>query len=171
MLASVCDPCIEVGSGASPLRCIRESPEGEGPLVAFMCGVRALHVEPGTSVVLLACDMPRVSRDLLQCLAARPAATVIPIARGRPQYGCAKYGGAVLDAMARAIDAGTRSFKWLHDGGRDGGDEDGGDEDGGEQHDGVEWIDETVWGAVADATEFRDVDTPADARELGIDVG
>ena len=161
VLASVCDPCIEVGSGASPLRCIRESPEGEGPLVAFMCGVRALHLEPDTSVVLLACDMPRVSRDLLQWLAVRPAATVIPIARGRPQYGCAKYGGAVLDAMARASDAGTRSFKWLHEA----------DQHEGEQHDGVEWVDETVWGVVADPTEFRDVDTPADARELGIDVG
>lgn len=155
VLSSVCDPCIEVGSGASPLRCVRESPAGEGPLVAFVCGVRALHLEPDTSVVLLACDMPRVSRVLLQCLVDRPASTVIPIARGRPQYGCAKYGGPALEAMARASDAGTRSFKWLQ---------------GGAQHGDIDWIDESVWSTVADAIEFRDVDTPDDAHELGIEV-
>ncbi len=155
VLAAVCDPCVEVGSGASRLRCIRESPPGEGPLAALVCGVQALPVEPDSSVVVLACDMPLVTAALLRCIAERPSATVIPIARARPQYGCAKFGGAVLVAMRAAYRTGTRSFKWLH---------------GGAQHGGIDWIDETVWGPYAGPAAFRDIDTPADAREVGIDL-
>ena len=92
-------------------------------------------VAPTASVVLLVCDMPLVTPDLLRCIADRPAATVIPVARGRAQYGCAKYGGRVLAAMCDASDAGTRSFKWL---------------DRGELQGEVDWIDEAVWGTDAE---------------------
>ena len=159
VLGAVCAPCIEVGTGASALRCVRETPAGEGPLAAFVCGVRALEaifdcpVRDG--VVLLACDMPLVTVELLRWIVDRAAPTVVPVARGRAQYGCAKYGGSVLDAMRGASDAGTRSFKWLH---------------GGASHDAVDWVDESVWSSVAAELAFRDVDTPDDAREAGVTI-
>ncbi len=152
-LATVCSPCIEVGSAASGLRCVREEPAGQGPLAAFVCGVRAFDAGTGVDVMLLACDMPHVSVELLQCIAERPAAAVIPVVGGRAQYGCAKYGGAVLDAMCEAADSGTRHFKWL---------------EGSAWHAEIEWIDEAVWGAFGGESAFRDVDTRDDAAQLGI---
>jgi molybdopterin-guanine dinucleotide biosynthesis protein A len=152
MLATVCEPCVEVGSGASRLPSIRESPPGEGPLAALVAGARHLGVAGDGSVVLLACDMPMVSAELLRFIVDRPAPSAVPIARGRPQYGCAKYGGAVLDAMIAAYDTGTRNFRWL---------------DGDHRAD-IEWLDEPMWSEFAPATAFRDVDTRDDAEALGI---
>ena len=42
VLASVCDPVVEVGSGVSGLPAVQEEPSGAGPLVAMLAGVGAL---------------------------------------------------------------------------------------------------------------------------------
>ena len=97
MLASVCDPVVEVGPGVSGLPAVREEPPGAGPLVALLAGVGALG-EP-SSVILLACDLPNVSPELLRLLVEWPGSgTVIPVVDGRFQYACARYGAATLDA-------------------------------------------------------------------------
>src|SRR3954470_9716556 len=62
VLASVCDPVVEVGPGVSGLPVVQEEPPGAGPLVALLAGVGALG-EPKT-VILLACDLPNVSSEL-----------------------------------------------------------------------------------------------------------
>ena len=58
MLASVCEPVIEVGSGVSPLPSVREDPAGAGPLAAFLAGIDALGIDG--PAVLLGCDLPFV---------------------------------------------------------------------------------------------------------------
>ena len=40
VLAAACDPVIEVGSGATELRSVREDPPGSGPLAALLTGAR-----------------------------------------------------------------------------------------------------------------------------------
>ena len=70
VLASVCDPVIEVGAGVSGLPAVREDPPGAGPLVALLAGVG--RVGRSRRCVLLACDLPFVEAPLLRLLVDRP---------------------------------------------------------------------------------------------------
>jgi len=84
VLAAVCEPVIEVGSGATALPCVCEDPPGSGPLAALLAGARAL----GSSgpVMLLACDLPFVEPPVLALLAGRPGdGSVVPVVDGRLQ--------------------------------------------------------------------------------------
>ncbi len=155
LLSGVCDPCIEVGAGTSGLRCVRETPTGDGPLAALLAGVAALGLRAGESVLLFGCDYPNMTGALLRCIADRDGSTVVPVVDGQAQYVCAKYGGLALGAAVAAYASGARGFRWLHD----------------DAHArSVDWIDEATWGAVGTASAFRDLDTPADATALGIDL-
>jgi len=148
VLASVCDPVVEVGSGVSGLPAVREEPPGGGPLVALLAGVGALG-RP-RSVILLACDLPNISSEILRLLVEWPGSgTVIPEVEGRCQYACARYGSAALDGAFAAVRSGATSLKQLA----------GAD---------CEYISESEWGSVATALEFADVDTPGDLRDLGL---
>src|SRR4051812_19062640 len=90
VLGHVCDPVLEVGDGATDLPAVREDPVGAGPLAALVAGADALGTAP---VLLLACDMPFIEPALVALIVQQPGdGTVIPIADGRPQYGCARYG-------------------------------------------------------------------------------
>jgi molybdopterin-guanine dinucleotide biosynthesis protein A len=147
VLASVCDPVVEVGPAVSGLPAVQEEPPGAGPLVALLAGVGALG-EPKT-VILLACDLPNASSELLRMLVEWPGpGTVIPVVDGRFQYACARYGPAALDEAVRLVRAGGSSLRPL------------GDSE-------CEYISESDWGLVARATDFADVDTPEDLRRLG----
>jgi len=148
VLSAVCDPAIEVGSGASGLRCVREDPPGSGPLAALVAGARAL--ETRGPVVLLACDLPFVEAPVLRLLAdwaGRP--TVIPVVDGRLQYVCARYGADALERAAAALLAGGRSLR---------------DAAAGEHDE----LTEEHWSALGSTNPFADVDTPADLRRLGL---
>jgi molybdopterin-guanine dinucleotide biosynthesis protein A len=147
VLASVCDPVIEVGAGASGLRSTREDPPGGGPLAALVAGAEALGTLP---VVLLACDMPFVDAPLLRLLAEWPGdGTVVPVADGRFQYACARYGARSIDEAVAALRRGPAGLKhatdttttYLHD----------------------------EWRAVAPPHAFADLDTPTDLERFGFD--
>lgn len=148
VLASVCDPVVEVGSGVSGLPAVQEEPPGGGPLVALLAGVGALG-RP-RSVILLACDLPNVSSELLRLLVEWPGSgTVVPVVEGRFQYACARYGPGALDEALAAVRTGGSSLKQLAAAD-------------------CEYIAESEWGAVATALDFADVDTPEDLRRLGL---
>jgi molybdenum cofactor guanylyltransferase len=115
LLGDVCDPVLEVGPGYTTLPTAPERHPGRGPLAALVAGADAARV--ATPVVLLACDLPFVTRDLLQRLAAWPGATsVVPVDReGELQPVCARYS---VDAVARArklLADGERSLRRLLD--------------------------------------------------------
>jgi molybdopterin-guanine dinucleotide biosynthesis protein A len=146
VLASVCDPVIEVGPGVSGLRCTREAPPGGGPLAGLVAGAGALGTLP---VVLLACDMPFVDAPLLRLLADWPGeGTVVPVADGRFQYACARYGTSSIDEAAAALRRGPAGLRqatdtattYLHD----------------------------AWRSVAPPHAFADLDTPADLERFGL---
>lgn len=148
VLVAACDPVVEVGSGASGLRCVCEDPPGSGPLAALVAGARA--IETRTPVVLLACDLPFVEPPILRLLADWPGRhTVIPVVDGRLQYACARYGSDALERAEAALLAGDHSLQAAA----------GGDHDE---------LSVAQWRAVGPANTFADVDTPADLRRLGL---
>jgi molybdenum cofactor guanylyltransferase len=148
VLADVCAPVIEVGSGTSGLPCVQEDPPGSGPLAALIAGARALATRG--PVLLLACDLPFVDAPVLRLLADWPGReTVIPQVDGELQYACARYGPDSLDRAEAELAAGNRSLRAAA---------------------GVAFdeLSEAQWGAVGPANSFADVDTPADLRRLGL---
>jgi len=148
VLAQVCDPVIEVGSGVSALAWVREEPPGSGPLAALLAGARA--IAPDGPVVLLACDLPFVEAPILRVLAEWPGKpTVVPVVAGRPQFACARYGRDALDRAEAALLAGDHSLRAAS----------------AVDHD---ELTEAQWCSVAPVDTFADVDTPADLRRLGL---
>jgi molybdenum cofactor guanylyltransferase len=148
VLTAVCDPVVEVGPGVSGLPAVLEEPPGAGPLFALLAGVGALGGP--RSAVLLACDLPHVTPELLRLLVEWPGSgTVIPVVDGRFQYACARYGPAAFDAARVSLRHGSTSLRDIA----------GSD---------CEYISEAEWGAVASALDFADVDTPEDLRRLGL---
>jgi len=148
VLASACDPVVEVGPCVSGLPAIQEEPRGTGPLVALLAGVGALG-NPRV-VVLLACDLPFVEAALLQLLVEWPGTgTVIPVVDGRFQYACARYGPAALDEARVAVRHGESSLRAIASAD-------------------CEYLTASDWGEVITARGFADVDTPADWERLGL---
>jgi molybdopterin-guanine dinucleotide biosynthesis protein A len=152
VLSAVCDPVLEVGSGASTLPSIQEEPAGEGPLVAMVAGERALRDADFTGpVLLLAVDLPFVESTLLSWLAEHPApATLVPRVGGVAQSLCARYAPEAFDAAAALIADGQRSLRALL------------------ESVSVTYVDEAEWSAITDPRAFQDVDTPSDAARAGL---
>jgi len=146
-LLAVAEPVLEVGPGRTSLPAVAEDPPGQGPLAALGAGAAALG--PGTAALVLACDLPLVTVDLLRWLAAQPG-TAVPVVDGRPQPLCARWDGADLARARPLYERGERSLRTLLDGA------------------GVTWLDKSAWGAVVPASAFADVDTPADLTRLGL---
>lgn len=152
ILDAVCAPCVEVGDGVSGLRSVREQPPGGGPLAALLAGADALATTG--PVILLACDHARVDHALLMRILRAPAAHGTPgppdgdaIAAtpdGRLHFVCARYSTATIAEARTRFAAGERALRWV----------------AGRPH-------VTV---AAPAELLADVDTPADARALGIAV-
>jgi molybdopterin-guanine dinucleotide biosynthesis protein A len=144
LLGRVCDPVVEIGPGYTTLTRVDEDPPGRGPLAALVAGANAV---PGSGpVLLLACDLPFVSEDLLRRLAAWPGPdTVVPVDRdGMVQPICARYSPDALDLARELLATGERSLRSLLRGS------------------GVTRLDDV------EARELVDVDTPAEALEWGI---
>jgi pyruvate,water dikinase len=153
MLRAVCGgPVIEVGDGVSGLPSVREQPPGAGPLAALAAAGAELRARGHHGpALLLAVDMPGVDEALLRFLAEWPGEpTVVPLAGGRLQPVCARYGADALFAADSLAIAGLRPFRHLLDV---------------VEHD---VVDEAAWGPVATGEPFADVDTPEDAARLGI---
>lgn len=150
-LVAVCAPVVEVGPGRSPLPSVQEVPPGSGPLAALAAGWHALRVEHGHdgAVIALACDMPRVTADLLALLAAAETDdSVVPEAGGRLQPLCARYSAAALATADGLVTAGERSMHALLDA--------------------VPFrrLAEADWSRAVPADAFADLDTPADVERL-----
>ena len=106
-----------------------------------------------TPALLLAVDLPHVDEPFLRWLRDRPGApTVVLRVDGRLQPVCARYGPDALVAAASLIAGGVRALHELFDV---------------VEHDVVE---EDEWCVVTSRDTFLDVDTPADAQRLGIDL-
>ncbi len=152
LLARVASVALEVGPGHSGLPRVAEPRPGRGPLVALAQAAaqlsRAGHSGPA---LLLACDLPLLSEELLRLLAGWPGdTTVVPVVAGRAQPLCARLSPAALaDAPALAA-AGRQSMTALL-----------------ESHV-VTWLQEDAWGHVASEATFADLDTPSDLDRLGL---
>ena len=153
-LTAVCAPVLEAGDGRSGLPAVRERPPGSGPLAALAAAGAALRARGHDGAALvLAVDLPMVDESLLRWLRDRPGEpTAVPRVDGQLQLVCARYSGQALLAAESLVTGGVRS---LH-----------------ELLDVVEFdvIDESEWGAVVGPDAFADVDTPADAERLGIEL-
>lgn len=88
-----------------PVTFMREDPAGGGPAAGLLAGIRRFARTP-TWVVVLAVDMPLVSRDTVRRLtdAARDDGAVLVDASGHRQTLCAAYS---LAALERAADDGA----------------------------------------------------------------
>jgi molybdopterin-guanine dinucleotide biosynthesis protein A len=144
VLASVCDPVIEVGSGVSSLPSVREDPAGSGPLAAFLAGIDALGIDG--PAVLLGCDLPFVDEATIGWVARyNGSGSVVPVVAAREQYACSRWSVAAIERAREAFAAGARALGALTDFG-------------------------DVVRVPADdrARALADVDTPNDATRLGV---
>lgn len=149
-LAQVADPVLEIGPGTSGLTAVPDDRPGAGPLAALATGWAAL-VGSGHSgpVLVLACDLPRVTVPLLELLARAPGDdTVVPVVGGRPQPLCARFAPTSLDQCQRLTAEGRRSLKALIDAAP------------------VVWLGPEMWSEVVDEQCFADIDTPEDLARV-----
>lgn len=153
-LRAVTPRALEVGPGRSDLPAVADDPPHAGPLAALATGWAALGrgaERPLTGALVLACDLPRMSVELLRLLAGWPGeASVVPVVLGRPQYVVARWSSAALNRAADLVAAGHRATKELSEVAP------------------VTFLSQSEWGRVADTETFADVDTPEDARRLGV---
>lgn len=96
------DEVVVVGAEvptSRPVTFTREDPAGGGPAAGLLTGLRAFARTP-VWVVVLAVDMPLVSRDTVRRLveSAHEDGSVLVDAAGRLQYLCAAYSVAALEA-------------------------------------------------------------------------
>ena len=152
VLTEVCPLVLEVGPGYSDLERVREEPPGGGPLCALAAGWAGLNARGHDGPALaVACDLPNLEVELVRLVATWPApGSVVPVVAGRPQPLLARWSPTALSQAAAMVDAGERSLRGLLALAE------------------VARIDETDWGRVATAEAFDDVDTPEDARRLGL---
>lgn len=145
VLSGATGDAVEVGGGHSGLPSVVEEPAGTGPLAAVVAGWRELVRRTGEKrpAVVLACDLPDVSAELVRWLASHPAAgSVVPVVGGVAQPLCARWSARDLGRAAARLAAGER---WLRD-----------------LFDDSAYVGEEGWSAVASATTMDDVDTPGD---------
>ncbi len=151
LLAEVADPVIEVGPGYTPLPRAVEALPRSGPLHAMAAGAgwleRGGHRGP---VLVVATDLPRLTAGLLELLASWPGSgTVVPLASGRPQPLCARYGWPDLATAGPLVQAGHRSVMALL------------------ERIEVTWLDPGQWlDAAGRPDALVDVDTPEDLADL-----
>lgn len=152
-MSQVVAPVLEVGPGRTGLPQAPEDRPGAGPLTAIVAGWRALTADGHRGpVVVVACDLPRVSERLLRLIAGHPGSgSVVPVVDGRPQPLCARFSASALAHGAMMMDAGRRSLGPLV------------------EHRDVVLLEPSEWSRVADGADFADVDTPEDLARLGLD--
>lgn len=113
VLRAAAAPVVAVGPEAGSGLAHVDDPR-IGPLVAIDKGLKALLVQRCVGpVIVLACDMPLITADLLLDIASRRrgADAVVPIAGGRLQPLCAAYGPNGRAAISKAVATGKRSMR------------------------------------------------------------
>ncbi|HWD51310.1 MAG TPA: molybdenum cofactor guanylyltransferase [Acidimicrobiales bacterium] len=151
-LSSVADPVWEVGPSHCHLPHVVEDPPGSGPVGAVVAGWKALTASGFRGPVLvLACDLPLMTAELLRWLAEVPGpGTVIPRVEGRAQPLCARWSAPDLDRVVEYFAGGYRAFKTMYD-----------------ELD-IGFLDERAWSPAASSRAFSDTDAPGDFDRLGI---
>ena len=152
LIRNVVETAIEVGPGVTGLPAIVEEPPRQGPLAAIARGYEWLgrHGQ-SSSALVLACDLPHLSEELLHFLVAWESLdSVVPVVDGVAQPLCAKWGGRDLADAHQRVRRGDRSLRHLA------------------TAPGVVLLDESIWSAVATERQFFDVDTPEDVRRAGL---
>ena len=91
---------------------LEETGPWEGPLLAL---AKLMGRYPGRTIVLLACDLPNLQRDVLQALAAPlPPGGCRVSNDGQQQPLLASYSPQLADGLQRTVARGVRSFRhWL----------------------------------------------------------
>jgi molybdenum cofactor guanylyltransferase len=152
VLATLCEPVIEVGPGRSDLPAVADERPGEGPLAACVTGWRALtaggHDGP---VAVLAVDLPAMTTPALAIVVRHPdPGTVVPVVEGRPQPLAARWSPIAFVEAARLVEGGQRSMTALLEV--------------------VPWtaLREPAFTAVGGVAAFDDVDTPDDLARHGV---
>ncbi|MGB9112356.1 MAG: molybdenum cofactor guanylyltransferase [Acidimicrobiales bacterium] len=114
-LIGAADPVLEVGPGVTRLPTVSESPKGEGPLVAVVCGARELRRRGHRGAVLVvASDLPFLRREGLFELARWPVdGSVVPVVQGRAQPLCARWSIEDLEAGDALVERGERTMRAL----------------------------------------------------------
>lgn len=151
LLACVVSFAVEVGPGYTHLASVRENPPGSGPLAGVAAGRSALLAAgfDGPALVV-ACDLPLLTADLLTHLASRPGtSSVLPVVGGRAQPLCARWSAEDLAASAAALARGERSLRELP------------------RRNAAELLNEASLATVASPEALFDVDKPEDLAELG----
>jgi molybdopterin-guanine dinucleotide biosynthesis protein A len=115
LLTRVVDPVIEVGTGITGMRSIREEPPNGGPLAAMVAGGRHLRELGQTDLVLVvACDLPLVNEAVFRMLAGWPGtSSVVPIVDGVANPLCARWSIDDLAAGEQLLLGGFRSVQEL----------------------------------------------------------
>jgi molybdopterin-guanine dinucleotide biosynthesis protein A len=151
-LSQVVAPVLEVGPGRTALPVAPEDRPGAGPLSALVAGWHALMAEDHHGpVVVVACDLPRVTGPLLRFIALHPGVgSAVPVVDGRPQPLCARFSASALAHGAEMVGTGRRSLGALL------------------EHPDVRWLEPSQWSRVADGADFVDADTPDDLARLGL---
>lgn len=149
-LSTVATPVIEVGPGKSGLTAVADDEPAAGPLAAIATGWKSLRdMGHANAVLILACDLPAVTVDLLEFLARFPSLdTVVPVVNGRAQPLCARFSATSLDTCQHLVAEGRRSLRALL------------------ETTTVTWIEQETWSTVADERCFADIDTPEDLARL-----
>ncbi len=108
-VARVVDDILVVGGdrGPSGIDLVADERAMAGPLAAIATG---MHKVPADAYLVVSCDVPFVSSELLACLvdALVGADAVVPVVSGRDQPLCAAYSSACLAAIEQALARGQR---------------------------------------------------------------
>ncbi len=105
---------VEVGPGVTGLPSVTEDPEGSGPLAAVVAGWEELVRRTGEKqpAVVLACDLPALTPELVEWLARRPGGhSVVPLVDEIAQPLCARWSVADLERARAQLAAGERSLR------------------------------------------------------------
>lgn len=152
-------------AAASPVLCVGPDPglgldtvedDRRGPLAALAAGMRRLAGRGfGGPVLVVACDMPFLTADVLTLVAQELGSSqaAIPVSGGRLQPLAACYAASVLPVADRLVAAGRLSMRSLL-----------------EEID-VHRVDTETWSRRAGPEALTDVDTPADLRAANEAVG
>lgn len=102
-LAAICSRVVVADGGRGVLDRVTSVPDGpgQGPVAGILGAAAAF---PGTSLLVLACDLPRVPISLLGELATRTTSDwAVPRWRGRLEPLCALYRAPALEALGRRV--------------------------------------------------------------------
>jgi molybdopterin-guanine dinucleotide biosynthesis protein A len=113
-LRGVCAEIVVADAGRGLLTGVDSVPDGIGPgPIAAILG--AARHRPGRSLLVLACDLPRVTAALLHRIAAVPADWVVPRHAGGLEPLCALYRPKAVAALAGNADRGVVALHRLAD--------------------------------------------------------